>query len=362
MNTGWWLDTAGYSWQELGLYCRSKQVPVVLHHDCQDLDHLPPLYMARNEGMSMATSCCSVLLKLVEFFQLVCRELPSPPPLSCSNTSQRWFFFGILTCLPPPPPSSHPTMSQRWFFLVVLTHLHHYHLPCVQMQARGGSFQQFWCNSYHHYLPCIQTQAKGDFFSVFWYVSYHYHLPHVQTQAGGGFLPPPPLLHQNTSWKWCVTTTTSLASKCKPKVVFYHHHLSCIKTQAGGGVLPPPPPLHPNASWRWLFSAVSMQLPPPPPPPPPLCPNAIQRWFFWFWCDQPVPYACTLAVYAFLPLLYYCIRRSPLPKKAIGRSRRIYLTPPHTVLSPVCDLYLIWSIWSCVWSNFSAIVDCRIHS
>ena len=86
--------------------------------------------------------------------------------------------------LPPPPPPSCPNASRRWFFSL---------------------FQPY---SHHHYFP------------------------HVQARAGGSFF-----------WRFDATptTTTTLASKCEPEVVFL-----VVSTQ-----LPPPlPPSHPSASWR----------------------------------------------------------------------------------------------------------------
>ena len=125
-------------------------------------------------------------------------------------------FFIVSTHSPPLPPLSHLNMSWRWSFLL------------------------FWCISHHHHLPCIQMWARGGFFIGF-YVS--------------------------------PTTTTSLASKCKPEVVLF-----IISTQ-----LPPPPPLsHPNVSQRWFFSSVLMHLPAPSSL---SYPNVSQRWFF-FWQFQ----------------------------------------------------------------------------
>ena len=126
---------------------------------------------------------------------------PVPPPLR-PNVSQRWFFFVLLTCHPPPP--SHPIASRRWFF------------------------------------------------RLFRHVSRHHHLPRIQTRAGGGFF---------DSFAMSPTTTTSLASKRKPEVVF---------STLSPCLLPPPPPSR-------LFLTLSPCLPPPPPP---SHPNASRRWFF----------------------------------------------------------------------------------
>ena len=63
------------------------------------------------------------------------------------------------------------------------------------------------------------------------------------------------------------TTTTSLASKREPEVVFF-----VLSTR-----LPPlPPPLRPNASWRWFLRLCR----PPATTPPPSRSNASWRWFF----------------------------------------------------------------------------------
>ena len=142
----------------------------------------------------------------------------------------------------------------------------------------------------------------------------------------------------NACYTQTATSTTSLASKREPEVVFFvlstchppppshpnmsqrwffstfrhvsrHHHLPRVLTRAGGGFFrcfdmssttttslaskcelevvffdlstrlpPPPPPSHPNASRRWFFSTLSTRFPPPPPP---LHPNASRRWFFF---------------------------------------------------------------------------------
>jgi len=113
--------------------------------------------------------------------------------------------------LPPPPPPLRPNASRRWFFSFFRHVTHHHHLPCIQSRAGGGVFRSF-----------------------------------------------------DTS----PTTTTSLASKREPEVVF-----SSIRLP----VPPPPPPSRPNTSWRWSISAILMHLPPPPPP---SHPNVSWRWFF----------------------------------------------------------------------------------
>ena len=110
---------------------------------------------------------------------------PVPPPLR-PNASRRWFFFVLSTCHPPPP--SHPITSWRWCF----------------------SF--FRHVSRHHHLPRIQTRAGGGFFRLFHHVSCHHHLPRVQTRAGGGVF---------NSFATSPATTTSLASKREPEVVFF---------------------------------------------------------------------------------------------------------------------------------------------
>jgi hypothetical protein len=96
----------------------------------------------------------------------------------------------------------------------------------------------------------------------------------------------------NACYAQTATTTTSLASKHEPEVVFFPSFdmsptttTSLASNREPEVVLfivltchpPPPPPSRPNASRRWSILAVLTRLPPPPPP---SCPNASQRWFF----------------------------------------------------------------------------------
>ena len=111
----------------------------------------------------------------------------SPTTSLASNRELVVVFFVLSTRLPPPPPPSRPNASRRWFF------------------------------------------------STFRHVSRHHHLPRVQTRAGGGFFRP---------FDMSPATTTSLASKCEPEVVF-----STLSPR----LPPPPPPSRPNASRRWFF-------------------------------------------------------------------------------------------------------------
>jgi hypothetical protein len=89
----------------------------------------------------------------------------------------------------------------------------------------------------------------------------HHHLSRIQMRAGGGYC---------RRFYMTPTTTTSLASKHEPEVVFL-----VVSTR-----LPPPlPPSRSNVSRRWFFFVVSTCLPPPLPP---SRPNASQRWFISF--------------------------------------------------------------------------------
>jgi len=96
-------------------------------------------------------------------------------------------FFVLPAPLPPPPSPLRPNASRRWSFSSFRRASHLHHLPRVQMRAGGGHFHRF---------------------------------------------DPTP------------TTTTSLASKCEPEVVFF-----VVSTRSP----PPPPPSRLNASWRWFF-------------------------------------------------------------------------------------------------------------
>jgi len=170
-----------------------------------------------------------------------------------------------------------------------------HHLPCMQERA-GGVFTMFT-----HHLPRVQERAGGCFVTMFRRCSPRHHLPRMQERDGGGFhdistlfTPPPPPLHARVSrrqvlrcfntiqaattsprmkqrdggrflWHFhavhAATTSlprmqrrdghsrcssTSLACKCEPEVVFYD--VSTLFT------LPPPPspppPSHARASQR----------------------------------------------------------------------------------------------------------------
>ena len=94
----------------------------------------------------------------------------------------------VTLTLPAPPPPSRPNASRMWFFFF--------------------QFQRFYHN---HHLPRIQSRARGGVFR---------------------------------SFDMSPATTTSLASKREPEVVFF---------DASPCLHPPPPPSRPNASRRWFF-------------------------------------------------------------------------------------------------------------
>ena len=161
--------------------------------------------------------------------------------------------FGVLMHLPLPPPPSLPNASRRWFISAFRCKSHHYHLPRIQMRARGG----FFCHLDATPTTTTSLASKRELevvlpmplppppppshsnvsqrqsFSSFQCLCHHHHLPCVQTRAGGGSF------HRfNTT----PTTTTSLAFKHESKVVHFvilmclpHHHLPCIQTRARGG-------------------------------------------------------------------------------------------------------------------------------
>ena len=204
---------------------------------------------------------------------------PVPPPLR-PNASQRWFFFVLSTCHPPPP--SHPIVSRRWCFSFFRHVSRHHHLPRIQTRAGGGFFRRFdmspttttsltskrepevvffdsfamspatttslasKCEPEVVFFilstrlpppppPSHPNASRRWFFSTFRHVSRHHHLPHIQTRAGGGVF---------DAFAMSPTTTTSLASKREPEVVFFD-----LSTR----LPPPPPPSRPNASRRWFF-------------------------------------------------------------------------------------------------------------
>ena len=146
----------------------------------------PEVVFFRSFDMSPTTSLTSNREPEVVFFDISTRHPPPPPP-SHPDASWRWFFSTLSPCLPPPPPPSHPNASQRWFF------------------------------------------------RLFRHVSHLHHLPRIQTRAGGGFFRP---------FNMSPATTTSLASKREPEVVF-----STLSPR----LPPPPPPSRPNTSRRWCF-------------------------------------------------------------------------------------------------------------
>ena len=108
-------------------------------------------------------------------------------------------FCRLSTPFPPPPPPSHPNASWRWSFSPFSTACHHHHLPRIQTRAGGG-------------VSCL-------------------------------FRPP-------------ATTTTSLASKREPELMFFGH-----PTRFPPPLPPLPPPSHPNARRMWCLSAFGRNYP-----------------------------------------------------------------------------------------------------
>jgi len=226
-------------------------------------DHQP-------QAATITTSLASKRELEVVFFVFLDR-LPLPPPPSRPNASRRWCFVAFrhihhhllpriqmraggglflsfsTAChhLPPPPPPSHPNASRRWCF-VAFRHIHHHLLPRIQMRAGGGLFLSFSTACHHLPPPPPPSHPNTSWrwsFSPFSTACHHHHLPRIQTRAGGGvsclFRPP-------------ATTTTSLASKCEPELMFFGH-LTRFP--------PPPPPSHPNARWMWCLSAFGRNYP-----------------------------------------------------------------------------------------------------
>jgi len=86
--------------------------------------------------------------------------------------------FVVSTRLPPPPPPLHPNASQRWSFLS-FWHNSHHHLPRVQMRAGGGYFHRFDATATTTTSLASKREPEVVFFLTFWHASHHYHLPHV---------------------------------------------------------------------------------------------------------------------------------------------------------------------------------------
>ena len=99
-------------------------------------------------------------------------------------------FFGLPSRFPPPPwpPPSRSNASQRWCLTSISPACH------------------------HHHLPRIQTRAGGDVFRASGRIPNTTTSPCIQTRAGGGVLHP---------FRLPATTTTSLASKREPEVMFF---------------------------------------------------------------------------------------------------------------------------------------------
>ena len=173
---------------------------------------------------------------------------PQAATITTSLASKRELevvFFVFLDRLPLPPPPSRPNASRRWCF-VAFRHIHHHLLPRIQMRAGGGLFLSFSTACHHLPPPPPPSHPNTSWrwsFSPFSTACHHHHLPRIQTRAGGGvsclFRPP-------------ATTTTSLASKCEPELMFFGH-LTRFP--------PPPPPSHPNARWMWCLSAFGRNYP-----------------------------------------------------------------------------------------------------
>ena len=129
---------------------------------------------------------------------------PVPPPLH-PNASWRWFFFVLSTCHPPPP--SHPIVSRRWCFSTFRHVTHHHHLPRIQTRAGGGFLDSFTMS------PTTTTSLASK------------REPEVVFSTLSPHLPPPP--RPNTSWRWCFQCFRHIS---------HHHHLPRVQTRAGGGV------------------------------------------------------------------------------------------------------------------------------
>jgi len=201
---------------------------------------------------SLASKCEPEVVLFV-----VSTQLPPLPPPSCPNASWRWLFlsfqhdchhhhlphiqmraggghfcrfdttptttslaskcelevviFIILTRLPPPPPPSHPNASRRWSFSS-FRHDSHHHLPRIQMRAGGGYFHRFDTTATTTTSLASKHEPEVVFFSMFRHVSHHNHLPHIQMRAGGGSF---------RCFDMSPATTTTLTSKREPEVVLF---------------------------------------------------------------------------------------------------------------------------------------------
>ena len=206
-----------------------------------------------------ATSTTSLASKREPEVVFFCSFNMSPTTSLASNHELDVVFFVLSTRHPPPPPPSRPDASWRWFFSMFRHVFRHHHLPRIQTQAGGGSFRHFDTSPTTTTSLVSKRELEVVFLSIrppvppppppshpnasqrwsispFRRASLHHHLPRVQTQAGGGFF---------RCFDTSSATTTSLASKCEPEVVFFNL-LTCLP--------PPPPPSHPKASRRWFFS------------------------------------------------------------------------------------------------------------
>ena len=143
----------------------------------------------------------------------VFRSFNTSPTTTTSLASKREpevVFFDVSTCLLPPPPPSHPNASRRWFFQLFRHVSRHHHLPRVQTRAGGGFFRPFAMS------PATTTSLASK------------REPEVVFSTLSPCLPPPPPPScPNTSRRWCFR---------RFRHVSHHHHLPRIQTRAGGGV------------------------------------------------------------------------------------------------------------------------------
>ena len=103
------------------------------------------------------------------------------PPLH-PKMSWRWTFQWFQCCFHCFHPPLHPNASQRWSFLA-FQHVCHYHLPRIQMWARGGPFDGF------NATATASTSLTSK------------HEPEVDFSVVSTLLPPlPPPWLPNASW------------------------------------------------------------------------------------------------------------------------------------------------------------------
>jgi len=207
------------------------------------------------------------------------------------------FFLGPLLTpvrprLRPLPPPSRPNASRRWFFLYFRHVTHHHRLPRIQTRARGGVFRSFRC---FDASPTTSTSLASKcepevVFSYFRHVTHHHRLPRVQTRARGGFFrsfdtrqpPPPPPSGSHPNASRRWCFLFFDTSPITTSCLASKHEPEVVFFGVSTCHPPPPPPSRPNASRRWFFSFFSSFRCVTHHLHPPSCPNASRRWCFLF--------------------------------------------------------------------------------